>query len=157
MMNTASLTPNPGIYWCIGLHASGSTWLFNAAKKIAASCGLGGGLQSIFITKEAELLFAPGTTTAVIKTHGTDVAAADSLTARSKAIWLSLRDPRDCITSLMTYQNCTFDEALEFTEDAARRCLHILHHPCTTLFRYEENFFDDPKTLDILASSFGAR
>lgn len=146
--------PGPQIYWCIGLYASGSTWLFNAGKKIAAASGLGAGLVSCFVTNKPELVFPAGTVTAIVKTHETDRAAADTLAAQSEAIWLSIRDPRDCIASLMMYQDCTFDEALEMTEDAARFCLLIQHHPRTTLFQYEDNFFDDPATLDAIASSF---
>jgi hypothetical protein len=56
----------------------------------------------------------------------------------------------------MMYQKCSFDEAFEMTEDAGRACLPILGDSRTNLFRYEDNFFDDPATLDIIASSFGA-
>jgi hypothetical protein len=143
------------IFWCIGLYASGSTWLFNAGKKIAAASGLDAGMATFFATNEAELVFPPGTMTAIVKTHEVEPAAAEILMARSQAIWLSLRDPRDCITSLMRYQNCAFEEAVEMTKDAARFCLSVLHHPRTKLFRYESHFFDAPETLDIIASSFG--
>jgi hypothetical protein len=150
-------TSDLNLFWCIGLYASGSTWLFNAGKKIAASCGLGVGLASAFAGTEADLTFPPDTVTAIVKTHELDDAAAALLTEYSRAIWLSVRDPRDCITSLMLYQQCTFDESIEMTKDAAQFCLRIIDHPRTTLFRYEDNFFDAPATLDVLASTFDCR
>jgi hypothetical protein len=158
-MMTDSRLPasSPRIFWCVGLYASGSTRLFNAGKKIAVASGLGGGLVSTFATNQAELVFPRGTMTAIVKTHEVEAAAADILMARSQAIWLSIRDPRDCVTSLMLYQQCTFDEALEMTADAARFCLLALDHPRTALFRYEDNFFDRPATLDVIASSFGGQ
>jgi hypothetical protein len=142
----------PPLYWCIGLYASGSTWLFNAGKKIAASCGLANGLASVFVSQQCELIFPPGTRTAIVKTHETDPAAARLLITHARAIWLSLRDPRDCVASLMRYQACSFDEALDMVADAAAACLPLLHHSHATIFRFEDNFFDLPETLDTIAT-----
>lgn len=157
IMNAGLPTPGPHIFWCIGLYASGSTWLFNAGKKIAIASGLGTGLASSFAANQADMMLPPGTITAIIKTHEIDAETADTLFARSQAIWLSVRDPRDCVTSLMIYQKCTFDEALEMTEDAARFCLLVLHDPRTIIFRFEDNFFDAPATLDSIATTFGSK
>jgi hypothetical protein len=55
----------------------------------------------------------------------------------------------------MLYQDCSFDEALDMTAEAADPCRAVLHHPRTWLFRFEDNFFDRPETLDTLAASFG--
>ena len=107
------------------------------------------------MTHNTELMFPPGTLTAIVKTHETDAAAADTLAERSLAIWLSVRDPRDCAASLMQYQDCSFDEALEMTAEAAAACRTVLHHPRARLFRFEDNFFDRPETLDAIAASFG--
>ena len=147
----------PALYWCIGLYASGSTWLFNAGKKVAAACGLQSGLVSSFITNQAELVFPPGAQTAIVKTHETDDAAAQTLAVQSQTIWLSLRDPRDCVTSLMLYQDYPFDEALDVITDAARSCLAVLIHPRMRLFRFEDKFYDNPETLDVIAASFGRK
>ncbi len=147
----------PALYWCIGLYASGSTWLFNAGKKIAAACGLQSGLVSSFITNQAEFVFPPGAQTAIVKTHATDDATAQILAVQSQTIWLSLRDPRDCMTSLMLYQNYPFDEALDVITDAVRSCVAVLIHPRMRPFRFEDNFFENPETLDVIAASFGRR
>jgi hypothetical protein len=69
------------IFWCIGLYASGSTWLFNAGKKIADASGKSAGLASAFVTTQKELVFPPGTATAIVKTHEIDETAADILMA----------------------------------------------------------------------------
>lgn len=155
MKDTVLKAPAPVIFWCIGLYASGSTWIFNAGKKIAAAAGLNAGLASCFATNQAELVFPPGTRTAIVKTHELPETTIDFLAAQSRAIWLSLRDPRDCIASLMIYQDCAFDEALEMTEDAARAGLSIMDRPHTILFRFEDDFFDAPATLDAIANSLG--
>ena len=157
MTNPKPPASHPQIFWCVGLYASGSTWLFNAGKKVARASGLEAGLTSFFATNRTELVFSPGVVTAIVKTHEVDTAASEFLMAESQAIWLSVRDPRDCITSLMMYQRCSFEDALDLIDDAARVCLPILHHPRITLFKYENKFFDNPEALDVIASSFGSR
>ena len=109
------VSADPAYYWCIGLYASGSTWLFNAGKKVAAAVGLLPGLASAYVVYQAELQFPAGTCNAIIKTHDTDGAAARTLARESQAIWLSLRDPKDCVASMITYHGCSFDEAMEMT------------------------------------------
>ena len=145
----------PITFWCVGLYASGSTWIFNAAKKIAVTAGMNPGLVSCFATNRQDLVFPRGSRTAIVKTHGLPGDVIDFLAGQSRAIWLSVRDPRDCIASLMTYQDCSFDEALEMTEDAAKTSLSIIELSQTIIFRYEDNFFDKPSTLDAIAASIG--
>jgi hypothetical protein len=144
----------PRLFWCLGLYASGSTWIFNAAKQIAAIFEPDGRLESRFVSNASELIFSPDTSIAIIKTHEVDPDAARILNARTESIWLSVRDPRDCMTSLMMYQQCSFDESLEMLRDAAPFCMAASDDPRTVVFKYEEQFFDSPQSLDRIAGSF---
>jgi hypothetical protein len=148
-------TAEPRTFWCLGIYASGSTWIFNATKKIAATLGLGEGLQSGFAANLHDLAFTTRAQIAIVKTHGMDADGAERMRAISDAIWLSVRDPRDCVTSLMLYQHFPFEDALEVTRDAAAFCLSMVEDPRITIFKYEDKFFDHRATLDRLASSIG--
>jgi hypothetical protein len=139
------------------MYASGSTWVFNASRKIAAALFPGLPLVAPFITLNAELpdLEKRGSLT-IVKSHETDDAAALALSRHAHAIWLSVRDPRDCVTSLMLYQEYDFDLALATVAHTARFCARFAVHPRAELLRYEDGFIDDPATLDRFAAGFGA-
>jgi hypothetical protein len=143
------------LFWCVGLYASGSTWLFNIAKKIAALSDAPTKVASAFVADHAQLAFPWGTQIGIVKTHETDEAAALALRQHSEAIWLTLRDPRDSVASLITYQDCSFDEALDLVAAASAYCLPLLKHPRAKIFRFEDNYFDDRSTLSLVAADLG--
>jgi hypothetical protein len=68
---------------------------------------------------------------------------------------VSVRDPRDCVTSLMLYQRYRFAPALATVERSARACAQWAGDARTMLLRYEAGFIDRPDTLESLAASFG--
>ena len=66
--------------WCLGMHASGSTWVFNAALKVAACLCPERPIVGRYVTRREELDFPSGPAVlAVIKSHDTDEAAAAEL------------------------------------------------------------------------------
>jgi len=142
--------------WCLGMYASGSTWVFNAAMKVAACVVPSKPVVGRFITSHRELDFLDGPASLpVAKSHDTDEAAAIKLAQQADAVLLSIRDPRDCITSLMLYQHYSFPAALGAVERTARYCARFAFHPKASVLRYEAGFIDDIATLDRIAVCFG--
>jgi hypothetical protein len=135
------------------MYASGSTWVFNAAMKVARAIVPAGNVTSRYVVSAAELEGIPD----IVKTHETDEAAAAILCQAADAILVSIRDPRDCVTSLMLYQRYRLAQALEAVERSANACTRIAADARTLLLRYEDGFIDDPATLDRIAASFGGR
>jgi len=142
--------------WCLGMYASGSTWAFNAAMKVAAVVVPRTPAVGRFVTRHDELDFLDDPMRLpIVKSHDTDAAAAAALASRADTLLASIRDPRDCITSLMLYQHYGFDLALATIERTARFCARFVSHPNAVLLRYEAGFIDDPATLDRIATSLG--
>ena len=142
--------------WCLGMYASGSTWVFNVAMQVAAVVVPRTPAVGRFVMAGHELDFLDDPTSLpVVKSHDTDEAAASELARRADAVLVSIRDPRDCVTSLMLYQHYQFAAALAAVERTARFCARFAAHPKARLLRYEAGFIDDIATLDLIAASFG--
>jgi hypothetical protein len=74
------------MHWCLGMYASGSTWVFNATMKIAAAIVPQVPVRGLFITTHAELgSLDDNGELAIIKSHDTgfidDIATLDSIAA----------------------------------------------------------------------------
>jgi hypothetical protein len=146
------------MHWCLGMYASGSTWVFNATMKVAATVVPQTPVFGCFVTRNEELDFlADRSRLPIVKSHDTDEAAAVTLAQRADAVLISIRDPRDCVTSLMLYQHYGFANALASIERTARFCARFVSHPGAMLLRYESGFIDDPMTLDLIAASLRGR
>jgi hypothetical protein len=143
----------PKTIWCLGMYASASTWLFNVALKIARALYPDRPVVGGFVHTLANLEIARGHAgLAIVKSHETELAAADGLGRLADCIFVSIRDPRDVVASLMTSQGHGFDKALRLTEASARLCSRFARDPRTALLRYESGFVDDPGTLVLLAA-----
>lgn len=142
--------------WCLGMYASGSTWLFNAATSVGRAVAPASSVVGRYVDSADGLAFLndrPGL--AIVKTHDVDEAAGGILDRLADSILISIRDPRDCVTSLMLYQRHDIGHALDTTERSARACMAFAADPRATLLRYESGFIDDPATLDHIATSLG--
>ncbi len=88
--------------------------------------------------------------TLVVKTHaGGNVEELGQL---AKAIIITIRDPRDAVASLTVHNKAPFDFALDVTEASAWACARLVGHKRAILFRYEDRFFDDPRTVERIAA-----
>jgi hypothetical protein len=54
----------------------------------------------------------------------------------------------------MLYQKHDFDRSLGLVECSARLCAYFVDDKRSLLFRYENGFIDDVKTLDLIAGTF---
>jgi hypothetical protein len=141
------------LFWCLGMYASASTWLYNVVRQISAAAQPAQPVRTHFASgrlNEAALA-QPGLH--IIKTHEiSDDAAVQALTRRADKILVTIRDPRDAVTSLMLYHGHTFERALPLVAAAMRLCARWAADPRTLVFHYESGFFDDERTLDRIAA-----
>ena len=140
------------------MRGSASTWVFNAVRLAALALAPDRAVDGRYVVRGAELPAADDPARlAIIKTHETDDDAAARLGRSARAIWLSIRDPRDCIASLMQYHDATFEAALQALEQDCRISARFRAHPRAHVLRYELGFFAARTTLDRIAGSLGGR
>lgn len=143
------------MHWCLGMYASGSTWLFNVALHIGAVLAPEAPPVGRYITDIGELdLDQHAIDCVVIKTHDVGDASAEALCRLASSLLISVRDPRDCVSSLLLYQRYPFEIALKAIEESARCCARFATDPRALLLRYEDGFTDEPSTLDRIAATF---
>jgi hypothetical protein len=146
----------PNTIWCLGMYGSASTWLFNVVLEIARALHPDRPVAGGFVFTLANLEMVHGRAgLAIIKSHETEAAAADELGRLADIIFVSIRDPRDAVVSLMTSQGHGFDKALQLAEASARLCGRFARDPRAALLRYESGFVDDPGALALIAARLG--
>lgn len=139
------------LIWCVGAYASGSTWAFNAAIRLAE---LSGPVATRFVnTRDDAAGLAAGRH--AVKTHDVPPDVAESLAAAATATLVTLRDPRDAVTSLMRYQRFPFDLALDWVGRSARFAAATARRPGALVLRYEDGFCDLPATITRIATHLG--
>jgi len=141
--------------WCLGMYASGSTWLYNATRQTAAIAAPQLNITACYAEtlKQLMALNEPGCHY-IVKTHQLDAAATALMTERATTILLTIRDPRDAVLSLMQHMRQDFFTALRWVENSAVYCGRFLADPRTIAWRYESGFTDQPETFDRLAGVY---
>jgi hypothetical protein len=138
------------MFWCLGMFSSASTWTFNLVREIAASLVPDRPPVAIFLDVADPFPRLDEARPLIVKTHGTVIA--HELGRRAEAIVVTIRDPRDAIVSLMRHNGVPFEIALRMTEVSALTCTPFMAHRRSVLLRFEDRFFDDPRTVDRVAS-----
>jgi hypothetical protein len=142
------------VIWCAGMYASASTWTFNVARAVALAGGLNPGARFVQHWEEAESLEGdPGEH--VIKSHDVDARARALLDARARCLIVSLRDPRDGLASLMTYQRHNFRQALQRLTPSVVICAELAGDARTLQLRYEDRFYETTETIARIAQHVG--
>lgn len=138
------------------MQASASTWIYNAALKIAPILVPDMPTKGQWVPYHGKLAFLddPGLHH-IVKSHGVDAPTEAELGRRAASIIISIRDPRDAIASLMLYQSVNFKHALMEVERAAITCAGFVRDPRALVLRYEARFTEDPATIDRIAGVFG--
>jgi hypothetical protein len=146
----------PRVIWCLGMYASASTWLFNVAQKIHFAAG-GGDLRPGFFSGKGDFsgFGRPGVTD-IVKSHEiTDEGTVLELAGRTEKMFVTMRDPRDAVTSLMLYHSYTFEKALPLIVQAATLCMDFAKDKRALFLHYESGFFDKPETVMRVAGHLG--
>ena len=145
-----------GVFWGLGMYASGSTWVFNVLLLVAQALAPDRPRVSKFVSSAADLgNLEAGERLVFVKTHDTDKAAAAALEKVARLIVVSIRDPLDVVASAVQYQRMPFAKALAITEASALQCARFAADKRALLLRYESGFVDDPTTLDRIAARMG--
>lgn len=147
-------TDPPRLVWCLGMYASGSTWLYNAAREVAAALHPAQRVAGHYAEAMKPLKALPPALN-VVKTHDPGAAAAGFLAARADRIFVSLRDPRDAVTSMMQHMGQSFPQALQRVEASAQRAARFAGDARAKLFIYEFGFTETEAAFDNLASALG--
>jgi hypothetical protein len=141
--------------WCIGMYGSASTWAFNAVTDTARTL-----LPGINITPgyaETLQMLTPFQTPdglQIIKTHHLPGNATDFLASRASRIVITIRDPRDVVTSMMQRLRLRLPGTIAMVEQSALFCAKFAKDQRAVVLRYETAFFDDPEILDQFAGLF---
>jgi hypothetical protein len=139
--------------WCCGMYASGSTWLYNATR--AAGVAAGVPVEARYVeTYRAVQGLRRSEVTYVVKSHALEPRASRMMGQRASKILLTIRDPRDCIVSIMEHMGLGFEAAFVMVTETAAYVAARARDPRALLLRYESGFIDDPATFDILAGVF---
>jgi hypothetical protein len=139
------------LVWCAGIYASGSTYAFNVLRELAQR---GGDVTTRFVNTMQDTAGLDAGRYAV-KSHDVPTDVAARLAELASGIVVTLRDPRDAVTSLMRYQNFPFDLALDWVSRSARFAAAVARYPGALPLRYEDGFCDLPGTVTRLAAHLG--
>ncbi len=143
----------PRVVLCLGLPGSASTWIFNVVTQMHGMPRrslLTGYLDRSF----DEFLQAIADSeaaidTLIIKSHQADASLHRYVAEHRAPCILSVRDPRDCVVSLMERFDFAFDSALAAV---AKSCHALLAFASldVVLLRYEDRFFRSGQTISSL-------
>lgn len=142
--------------WCLGIYGSASTWLFNVVRLLLEQEG-GDRPRVHFLSSTAEFAqFGQPGITDLVKSHeiADDVAILE-LAKRTRRIFITVRDPRDAVTSLLLARSHGFARAVDFVEQSAKLCAAMRADQRARLFRYETGFFNQPRIVAELAAHLG--
>jgi hypothetical protein len=149
--------PDPAgrMHWCVGMYSSGSTWVFNAIRSVGQLLFPGEPLIGVYAESIGQIPHGQlDSRRFVIKSHHSDATATELFLRHADHIWISIRDPRDCVASASTYMYPDFTSALNAVTRSALHCERFILDPRCILMRYEDGYIDDPATLDRFAAAF---
>jgi|GEM_PF-2402164 len=146
---------------CVGLYGSASTWLYNACRRVLACDSRELRIASFFSdrplsedggTPGAPSPFAtPGWDAAVVKMHEGSAEALELINSEGVQVLITIRDPRDCLISVMDRFGWRFETALDRIEASLRLVDRVLQVPGALILRYEEGFMREVGTLQRIA------
>jgi len=149
------------IVLCAGLKSSGSTWLYNAVIQLMrVSVRASGDRPPVVRNFYAEdvATFPPAvrqTDCLIVKTHIPSPALRFLVRFTRGTVFISVREPRDAIASLMQRFDHEFDTCLEEVSAGAAAVLELRNSGRHLLLRYENRFTQNRTSLTKIASHLG--
>lgn len=160
-MKSPAVPSGSGLVICAGLYGSGSTWCYNVARDLmavpagAASPGAAVlGLYADDLTEAVETALL-GHVPCIIKCHVLSPGLRVLARMTDAPVLLSLRDPRDCVVSMMERFGWPFEKALGNVARSARSALDWLRTDPALILRYEDGFTGDPSSIGRIAAHLG--
>jgi len=148
----------PKIVLCLGLPGSASTWVYNIVRYLLGQTQSSvvafylddnfADLQAVLDVSEQQVDYV------VLKSHKADSTLFEFLSTHSSGCVLSVRDPRDCIVSLMERFDVSFEDALLALQ---RSCASLTMYQAlgVPLLRYEDQFYHSTETILSLKDYLG--
>lgn len=145
------------IILCAGLKSSGSTWLYNAVIQLmkASARASGDPRQIKPLYAEDVKAFPPAAKRGdclIVKTHIPSPALQFLVRFTGGPVFITVREPRDAIASLMQRFDHKFDVCLEEVSAGATAILELANSGRFLPLRYESNFTAKRGTLSKIAS-----
>lgn len=159
---------------CVGLYGSASTWIVNVARIIVALNNPGARAALIYadeastdeneaatqrdvgefrIRIEASASRIRTGSHLIIKSHVPGVALAALADFTALPVFVTVRDPRDAVASLVTRFDISFAEALHLVSQSAAAIERLLAGDIgqASVFRYENGFMTSATTVKAIA------
>jgi hypothetical protein len=154
-MATSGALP-PEVIATVGLHGSASTWVFNIIRELVTAT-LGPDQVLTFYADTLDQLpdeTARAGRNLVFKSHHGSPELDGWLQARDAPIILSLRDPRDACLSMTQRFAAPLAQSARWIADDCRRLTRLagLGYP---QLRFEDRFFEDRRSVDLLSEWLG--
>jgi hypothetical protein len=149
--------PPPRVILCAGLKSSGSTWLYNVVIQLLKE-KTRGGVAAFYADNFA--MFPPDTERAralVIKAHEPSEALVYLARLIRGRMFLTVREPRDAIASLLQRFKHSFESTLQETARQSVRIADIARSEDMQTYRYEDGFFDRLETVGEIADALGIK
>jgi hypothetical protein len=143
----------PQVVVTIGIHASASTWVFNVVRELVTRAV---GAQQVLAIYAEEIKEIPqgdalGERYLVLKCHHGSPELDAWLESIQPLMILSIRDPRDAAISMAQRFHAPLQQSAQWLLRDCQRLARLADQGHTPL-RYEDRFFEDPKTLEHLAA-----
>jgi len=144
------------VIWCLGVPGSASTWTFNAVRLLHSTAGLRATSCFAYLNRPLNLDVLGGPGNFIVKSHViTSVPTVAFLQEKSRVIIITIRDPRDSVSSLIRSKAAGFKLALANVEETLELCAQVAARPNAYLMRYETRFFENAATIPALAQALG--
>ena len=124
-----------------GISRSGSTWVYNAILNLLRA---GHQARGRFENELSETLLRElrPDVTWVVKCHRPTRGFLNMAQVWGLPVFLSVRDPRDCVTSLMRQFGLSFEESLKTVAEDFEACQEIYFNKISLIIRYESGVGD---------------
>ena len=138
-----------------GISRSGSTWIYNAILNLLRA---GHQARGRFENELSENLLRElrADVTWVVKCHRPTRGFLNMAQVWGLPVFLSVRDPRDCVTSLMRQFGLSFEESLKTVAEDFEACQEIYFNNISLIIRYESGV-GDFNTLKNIANYLNIR
>jgi hypothetical protein len=145
--------------WQQAMYASGSTWMHNAAMKVAEALYPDRIVYGRFISMgDSVKVLNDNREYTVVKTHHSlEQSTIDYLTEHADLLLVTTRDPVAALESLIKYHGYTREQAIHKIESADETCKLVQKNPKAIPCRYEDEFTTNPQTINWIAECLGGR
>ena len=154
----------PRLVLCAGMKSSGSTWLFNVVAEILRSGRPGSAATGRRARRAPKVLQCYADDPAmfprlsepadylVVKSHAPSSLLRTIVNVTHSPVFLTLREPRDAIASLMRRFDHPFEVAFTEIDASARQIVELVRDQPSMILRFESRFYDRVTTVRKIAA-----